>query len=132
MFVAPRVAQVRALTGTSYKSDEAKFKEMAAASAALAKAYIKVYASHTASNATADPGATAAEGASASQFAGVSKAKLQAGIKELAAARMHLRGVLKQCEASFQEHEAWQELSQLLKEVTALEDGAVAASKAMA
>ncbi|KAL6762659.1 hypothetical protein V8C86DRAFT_3173802 [Haematococcus lacustris] len=93
--------QVRGLTGTGYKSDEAKFIEMADASAALARAYIQL------STRSAGDGKGAASSAVA--------------VRELAAARMHLRGVLKQCENSFGEHAAWRQLGSLLAEVTALE-----------
>lgn len=93
--------QVRGLTGTGYKSDEAKFIEMADASAALARAYIQL------STRSAGDGKGAASSAVA--------------VRELAAARMHLRGVLKQCENSFGEHAAWRQLDSLLAEVTALE-----------
>ncbi len=102
----PRCRQVRALTGTSYKSDEKRFVEMAEASVDLAQAYVRLY--------------TASAGASATGAGAV---------RELAAARMHLRGVLKQCEQAFGEHEAWRRMDEVLQQVLRLEEQAVAASK---
>jgi len=113
--------QVRALAGSSYKSDEAKFKEMADASTALAKAYIQLFKD-----------AAGAAGASPPTAEGGAAKPAGSGTRQLAAARMHLRGVLKQCEASFSEHASWQELAALMQQVTALEDEALAAAKAAA
>ena len=106
---------MRALTGTSFKSDEKRFAEMAEASAALARAYIQLYNTST-SAATATSGAAAAPAG-------------PGAVRELAAARMHLRGVLKQCEGTFGEHAKWAEMDALLREVTALEEAALARAK---
>lgn len=54
----------------------------------------------------------------------------QGGTRELAAARMHLKGLVKQCEVAFEERPEYQQLQGLLAEVTAAEDAAVAAKKA--
>lgn len=54
----------------------------------------------------------------------------QGGVRELAAGRMHLKGLLKQCEAAFEETADYKQLQGLLEEVVAAEDAAVAAKKA--
>jgi len=51
----------------------------------------------------------------------ISKPIQPGSIRELAAARMHLRGVLKQCEPVFGEHAKWQALSVACADVTAAE-----------
>jgi hypothetical protein len=56
----------------------------------------------------------------------------QGGVRELAAGRMHLRGLLKQCEGSFEESEQYKQLQELLLQVVEAEDAAVAAKKAAA
>lgn len=62
------------------------------------------------------PTAPAATAAASAQLA------LQpSSIRELAAARMHLRGVLKQCQPAFEEHAKWQALSAACNEITAAE-----------
>ena len=98
----PCVPQVRALQSSPYKSDPEAFAAMADASAQLCRAYL----------------ATAAAG--------------QGGVRELAAGRMHLRGLLKQCEAAFEDREEYWQLQALLQQVVAAEDAAVAAKKAAA
>jgi hypothetical protein len=52
----------------------------------------------------------------------------QGGVRELAAGRMHLKGLLKQCEA-FEEAQEYRGLQGLLQEVVEAEDAAVAAKK---
>ena len=52
------------------------------------------------------------------------------GGRDLAAARMHLRGVLKQCEGSFSSHGMYAEMQRLLDEVTSREGQGIPASKA--
>jgi hypothetical protein len=54
------------------------------------------------------------------------------GLRELSAARLHLRGLLKQCEAAFEEQPLYAQLAALLAEVQAAEDAALAAKKAAA
>lgn len=105
----PRL-QVRALSGSAaFKSDEARFVEVADASLALASAYTRL---HQAGASPAGPAGAAGAGA-AKPLAG--------GARELAAARMHLRGVLKQCQPVFGEHAKWVELEAAAAEVAALE-----------
>jgi hypothetical protein len=53
----------------------------------------------------------------------------QGGVRELAAGRMHLKGLLKQCEAAFENTQEYMQLQGLLQEVVAAEDAAVAAKK---
>jgi hypothetical protein len=95
--------QVRGLAGTAFRSDAARFEEMAGASLALCRAYLAVSQSAAAVGRTG-PAVT----------------------RELAAARMHLRGVLKQCEASFSEAPAYLEMQELLQQVLDLEEQASA------
>lgn len=76
------------------------------------------------------PSAAAATAAAAAAAA-ASSTPLPAqpgSIRELAAARMHLRGVLKQCEPAFGEHPKWRALSDVCAEVTALEGAAKSAA----
>lgn len=103
--------QVRALQSSPYKSDPEAFAAMATASDHLCRAYL----------------ATAAAAAASSNEAGAG-----GGLRELSAARMHLRGLLKQCEATFEEDSAFLGLSELLARVTAAENAALAAKKAAA
>ena len=49
-----------------------------------------------------------------------------AAVRDLAAARMHLRGILKQCEASFSDHQLFSEMKSLLEEVVRREEQASA------
>jgi hypothetical protein len=42
---------------------------------------------------------------------------------------MHLRGLLKQCEAAFEERQEYKQLQELLQQVVEAEDAAVAAKK---
>lgn len=90
---------MRALQSSPYKSDAEAFAAMADASAHLCRAYL----------------ASAASGVG--------------GVRELAAGRMHLRGLLKQCEAAFEVSVEYKELQELLQQVVAAEDAAVAAKK---
>lgn len=53
----------------------------------------------------------------------------QGGVRELAAGRMHLKGLLKQCEVVFEEAEQFKQLQELLQEVVQAEDAAVASKK---
>jgi hypothetical protein len=92
--------QVRALQSSPYKSDPDAFVSMASATDHLCRAYL----------------ATAAAG--------------QGGLRELSAARMQLRGMLKQCEEAFGEQQQYKQLQGLLQEVLAAEDAALAAKKA--
>jgi hypothetical protein len=139
--------QVRALSGTAYRSDEDKFVEMARASLALGRAYIDLAnggvkkvagSSNPQPTASAPPGSSTAtpssetsassqqqQGASASS---ATPAFTPAAARELAAARMHLRGVIKQCESAFEEHELYKQLQALLDEVAALESAAQSAA----
>jgi anti-sigma factor ChrR (cupin superfamily) len=39
---------------------------------------------------------------------------------------MHLRGLLKQCEAAFEDHVLYKQLQDMLEEILALEDQAIA------
>lgn len=94
--------QVRALQSSPFKSDPAAFAAMADASAQLCRAYLT-------------------SAAAAGQAGG--------GVRELAAGRMHLRGVLKQCEAAFEGSEDYVRLQALLQEVVEAEEAAVAAAK---
>lgn len=91
--------QVRALQSSPYKSDADAFAAMADASAQLCRAYL------------------------------VSAAAGTGGVRELAAGRMHLRGLLKQCEAVFEERHEYKQLQELLQQVVEAEDAAVAAKK---
>jgi hypothetical protein len=94
--------QVRALQGTPYRSDGDAFVEMADASLRLGRAYL-------ASSAAA---AAAAETVAAGPAGG-------SGSRELAAARLHLRGVIVACEERFCDTAAHAELRALLSEVLA-------------
>lgn len=86
--------QVRALQSTPFKSDPEHFSTMTKASINLCRAYM------------------------ASAYAG------QGGLRDLSAARIHLRGVLKQCEDSFEGTEQYLQMQALLQEVLAAEDSA--------
>jgi len=88
--------QVRALQSTPFKAEDDAFSAMAAASLGLCRAY---------------QGSVAAG---------------QGGLSELSAARMHLRGLLKQCEAAFEDHVLYKQLQDMLEEILALEDQAIA------
>ncbi|KAF5842032.1 hypothetical protein DUNSADRAFT_9601, partial [Dunaliella salina] len=144
--------QVRALSGSAaFKSDEARFVEVADASLALARAYLQLYqnatlpqgtmstvqhASANGSNSNAadqqesappasSPAKPSAAAAAAAAAAAITPLAVQPGsIRELAAARMHLRGLLKQCEPVFREHAKWQALSNACAEITAAETDA--------
>lgn len=54
------------------------------------------------------------------------------GLRELSAARMHLRGLLKQCEDAFEAHERYGQLAVLLARVMAADEAALAAKRAAA
>jgi hypothetical protein len=86
--------QVRALQSSPCKSDVEAFVAMADASAQLCRAYL----------------ASAAAGAG--------------GARDLAAGRMHLRGLLKQCEDAFEGRPEYKQLQELLEQVVAAEDAA--------
>ncbi|KAG1650794.1 hypothetical protein FOA52_008885 [Chlamydomonas sp. UWO 241] len=101
---------VRGLTSTGFKSDEALFSEMACASLALCGAYVALYRS--AQQAAVQP---------AQQPEGAELRRTPAGsVRDLSAARLHLRGVLKQCEARFDEHPLFLEMKSLLEAVEGL------------
>ncbi len=89
---------VRGLQGTAYKADPEAFEAMADASVRLANAYIAVH--------------TAGGGAGSS--------------RDLAAARMHLRGVLRSTEEAFAQSEASARMRAALEEVMQLEAQATA------
>jgi hypothetical protein len=91
--------QVRALQNSPYKSDADAFAAMADASAQLCRAYL----------------ASAAAGTG--------------GVRELAAGRMHLKGLLKQCQAAFEERQEYKQLQELLQQLVKAEDTAVASKK---
>lgn len=99
------ILQVRALQSSPFKSDPEAFAVMAEASEQLCKAYLAT--------------------ATASGVAG-------GGLRELSAARMHLKGLLKQCEPAFEGEDRYKELQALLAEVVAAEDAALAAKTAAA
>ncbi|KIY91721.1 putative Tetratricopeptide repeat like protein 27 [Monoraphidium neglectum] len=83
--------QVRALQGSPFAREPAAFAEMAAASAQMADAYLALVAVG------------------------------QGGARDLSAARMHLRGVLRQAEEAFGGGEAHEKLQGKLREVEAAE-----------
>uniref|UniRef100_A0A7S3QZ63 TPR-like protein n=1 Tax=Dunaliella tertiolecta TaxID=3047 RepID=A0A7S3QZ63_DUNTE len=149
--------QVRALSGSAaFKSDEARFVEVADASLALAQAYLQLYRGSSSSSSAAPPQGTSSSiqnanlngsnysapaqqesaalappasspavpcaAAAAAAAAATTPLVVQPGsIRELAAARMHLRGLLKQCEPVFGEHAKWQALSNACAEISAAE-----------
>ncbi|GIL61603.1 hypothetical protein Vafri_16033 [Volvox africanus] len=96
-----RVKQVRGLSGAAFKSDPEKFLEYGEASEALCRCYLEGY-----------------------------KQGRPGGLKDLAAARMHLRGVLRATAENFGEHPLTAKLQALLNEIMQLEDEALAASRA--
>ncbi|KXZ52937.1 hypothetical protein GPECTOR_8g312 [Gonium pectorale] len=96
-----RLKQVRALAGGAFKSDPARFAEYADASEQLGRAYLACFR-------LGRPG----------------------GVKDLAAGRMHLRGLLRTTAEAFGEHPATARLQALLEEITRLEDEAIAAARA--
>ena len=91
------VLQVRGLQGAAWSKEQGRFEEMAAASEQLVEAYLEL----------------------ASKQLEQGGAGRRGGVQELAAARMHLRGVLKQSEGSFggtPQHERLQELLQRVQQ----------------
>jgi len=94
--------QVRALQGGPYGRERAAFEAMGEASLHMADAYLRL----------------AAGG--------------QGGVRDLAAARMHLRGVLRQTEAEFGGSELHEQLEGKLREVEGREAAAKAAAAAAA
>lgn len=94
--------QVRGLQGGPFSSDRDAWAAMAGASQRLTDACLQLHAR--------SPGST----------------------RELAAARMHLRGVLRLAQERFGESEEYQGLSELLERVTALEAEAKAQAQAAA
>jgi hypothetical protein len=94
---AAPATQVRALQGAPFGKDKSAFEAMAEASLAMAGAYVKL----------------AAAG--------------QGGARDLASARMHLRGVVRQAEDAFEGSELLQQLKEKLREVEAAEAAAKAA-----
>ena len=121
---------MRGLTTTSFKSDEPKFEAMARASLDLCRTHVDLFkAAAAAAAATAVAADSLADGEKASVAAAPAK-PAASGVRDLAAARMHLRGILKQCEASFSGHALFAEMKTLLDEVVCMEDEAVAAAKA--
>lgn len=154
--------QVRALSGSAaFKSDEARFVEVADASLALAQTYLQLFRGGTAAasvlsstQTTASSSDNSANGCSsntgndnvmvqgqaaptpvplasstgpatataAAAAATSTPLPLQPGsIRELAAARMHLRGLLKQSQQAFEGHAKWQALSAACNEIMAAE-----------
>ncbi|KAG2428213.1 hypothetical protein HXX76_011893 [Chlamydomonas incerta] len=111
-----RLKQVRGLAGGAFKSDAAKFAEYAAASEALCAAYLQAYR-------------TAAAAAEEEKAEGGAAAK-PVPTKDLAAGRMHLRGLLRATQDTFAENPATARLQALCDEITALEDIAIAAARA--
>ena len=103
------LAQVRGLTTTSFKSDEPKFEAMALASLDLCRTYVALYRQ------ASGPESTVAASGS------------MGGARDLAAARMHLRGVIKQCETSFSGHKLLQDMKALLEEIVGMEEAFLAA-----
>ena len=123
---------MRGLTTTSFKSDEPKFEAMARASLDLCRTHVDLFKAAAAAAAAVAATDSLADGAKPSdESAAAAPAKPAAsGVRDLAAARMHLRGILKQCEASFSGHALFAEMKTLLDEVVCMEDEAVAAAKA--
>ncbi|GAX73776.1 hypothetical protein CEUSTIGMA_g1227.t1 [Chlamydomonas eustigma] len=112
--------QVRGLTSTTFKSDEPRFCAIAAASLQLCRAYVDLSKRASAAPMISDLTAVDMSGN------GSSKLPLKAtegtgGVRDLAAARMHLRGILKQCEASFEDHPQFKEMKHLLDEIVEME-----------
>ena len=104
------LAQVRGLTTTSFKSDEPKFEAMALASLDLCRTYVALYRQASGPDSPAAAAAVSTGGA-----------------RDLAAARMHLRGVIKQCETSFSGHKLLQDMKALLEEIVGMEEALLAA-----
>lgn len=100
------IIQVRGLTTTSFKSDGPTFEAMALASLDLCRTYMAMSTRFL------------AEGSAAT----VSLSNNSAAARDLAAARMHLRGVIKQCEPSFAEHAMLIEMKDLLDNVACMEE----------
>ena len=128
--------QVRALSGSAaFKSDEPRFVEVADASLALAQTYLDLHhSSRPIPSAALQPSidGTSSSGTPSSAGAAASASPAAAGVaqtagqqlsstRELAAARMHLRGLLKQCEPVFGEHVKWQALSDACAQISAAE-----------
>jgi hypothetical protein len=90
--------QVRALQGAPFAKERPAFEAMAEASLGMAGAYLRLAASG------------------------------QGGARDLAAARMHLRGVIRQAEGAFGEAELFGQLRARLAEVEAAEAAAKAAA----
>ncbi len=90
--------QTRGLQGTAFKTDPAKFKELASASLALSNAYMALYRSGTGS------------------------------VRDLAAARMHLTGLLGQARDRYEETDEYGELRRLQQQVSEVEQEARAAA----
>ena len=124
-------SQVRALTSTSFKSDPVKFEAMARASLRLCRAYVDIHLAAggqpaAGSSQPSPSGGAAEKGAAAGAGSGAGGGAGQGGsLRDLSAARMHLRGVLKQCEGAFGEHALQREMGDLLEEVLALEQRAL-------
>ncbi|EFJ51673.1 hypothetical protein VOLCADRAFT_87348 [Volvox carteri f. nagariensis] len=135
-----RIKQVRGLASGAYKSDAARFTEYGEASDALCRCYLDCY-KHGKPGALGTPGATvgvcrfvmfirrlprvAHDDAPPSPFS-------PGGLKDLAAGRMHLRGLLRATAENFGDHPITAKLQALLDEITQLEDEAVATSRAAA
>ena len=112
------------MTTTAFKSDETQFESMARASLHLCSTYVALYEAGTALPAESS---TAADGGAAGAPAAGSRPRVVGGVRDLAAARMHLRGVLKQCEARFAEHQLYKDMQGLLDKVVELEAAATSA-----
>lgn len=93
--------QVRGLATIPFKSDVDPFERMARASVDLCRAYLD--SARLSSLVTSGEGPVRGGG----------------GSRDLSAARMHLRGVVKQCEASFEGHVLLNEMKDLLGQVEA-------------
>jgi hypothetical protein len=108
---------------TAFRADAAKFTEMAKASVALGKAYVALAAATTSPPAPATGSACTSDVESST--ATVSNAA--GAMRELSAARLHLRGVLSAARDAFADHPLYADMSVLLEQVQALEAAAKAA-----
>ena len=101
---------MRGLQGGAFKVDAPKFEAMASASLQLGRVYMQL-------SQQAPPAPAAAAATAATASATVS-------LRDLAAARMHLRGVLKQCEPVFAGAPLYVELQDMLGQVERMEAAA--------
>eukprot|EP00955_Chlamydomonas_euryale_P022809 240778-Chlamydomonas_euryale.AAC.3 len=115
--------QVRGLTAAGFKSDAALFVPMASASLALCRTYVALFrAAEQQQQQQQQPllAEGSGGGGAGGDGAAARRAAAAGGVRDLSAARLHLRGVLKQCEPVFGEHVLFAELAALLEEVEAL------------